>query len=211
MNVKDCDRRFIAAGVELRARASEESEEQFPNITGYGAVFYNPDDPGTEYRIAPDFVERIMPGAFARALKERDDCRSCFNHDPNYILGRTTAGTLTLSQDAKGLRYVVDPPENQVGKYVTMAVERGDVTGSSFMFFVDEHVIRYESEILIREITSVTLLELGPIVFPAYESTTAQLSSRTQQLLTEFRSSRGATTWQRDAMFRQAVILADKL
>lgn len=189
--LKDLDCRYFAGPVALEKREGGD-EEQYPNIAGYGAVFYNPEDAGTEFRIYEDYVERIMPGAFSRALKDGDDCRCFFNHDQNYILGRTVAGTLKLSQDAKGLRYEVDPPENQVGKYVTQAVGRGDVSGSSFMFIVDEANTREERRgdvmVYVREIQSVTLFEVGPVVFPAYPSATAQLSSRSMAALQEFRS-----------------------
>ena len=62
--------------------------------------------------------ERIAPGAFDDALKKAD-VRALFNHDPNCILGRTTAKTLTLRSTKAGLEYdVPDLPKS-----------RADVTG----------------------------------------------------------------------------------
>lgn len=158
----------------LNLRAAGEGDQR--TIVGYGAVFYNADDPGTEYWLWDDFVERIMPGAFDRALQE-DDVRSAFNHNMDLILGRTTAGTLKLSVDAIGLQYEVTPPASRAD--VVEAIERGDVTGSSFMFIPTSVSWRTEkidkTYIDIREINEVELWEVGPVAFPAYDSTTSEL------------------------------------
>lgn len=146
-------------------------------ITGYGAVFYREGDEGTEFRLWADIVERIRPGAFDRAIRE-DDVRSFFNHDPNWVLGRNRAGTLRLSVDQVGLRYEIDAPDTQaVRDHVISPIERGDLDGSSFMFIPRrvtwEEVSDGEQALVIRWIEEVELWEVGPVVFPAYESTTS--------------------------------------
>lgn len=153
-----------------------------PQITGLGAVFFDESDPGTEYKLFDDFVERIMPGAFDRAIRE-DDVRSMFNHDPNMLLGRKKAGTLDLAAEAKGLRYTATPSEAR--QSVVEDVRRGDVSGSSFMFTVTDVVWRETEEVLIREIQGVRLFEVGPVVFPAYEATTAEAKSLSGDLAAE--------------------------
>ena len=151
------------------------------SISGYGAVFFNANDPGTEYWLWSDVVERIMPGAFDRALRE-DDVRSFFNHDANFILGRTTAKTLSLSIDGVGLRYAVTPSESPIAQHALEAVKRGDVNGSSFMFEVGaatwvEQPNADGRTTWIRQITEVTpLYEVGPVCFPAYEASTSEAS-----------------------------------
>jgi HK97 family phage prohead protease len=182
--------RHAVATLEKRADAPAD-EPQFPNVVGYGAVFFDERDSGTEYDIFGDgtFIERIMPGAFDRAVRELDDAACLFNHDPNMIIGRVSARTLNLSIDRIGLRYECDPPENQVGKFVTQSIERKDVTGSSFGFEVTEQVWREQEDRLIREIVEVRLFDVGPVVFPAYSATTAQLSQRSRTAFDEFRAS----------------------
>ncbi|MCC7423777.1 MAG: HK97 family phage prohead protease [Planctomycetaceae bacterium] len=154
-------------------------------ITGYGAVFYKEGDAGTEYKLWDDMVERIMPGAFDRAIRE-DDVRSLFNHDPNLILGRTKSNTLRLSIDAVGLKYEVDPPAARGD--VVEALQRGDVDGSSFMFEITEVVWREVDKLYVREILGVKLWEVGPVVFPAYESSTSGLRESYKQAVREERS-----------------------
>lgn len=159
----------------IEARAKEDHEPA--KIVGYGAVYYAADDPGTEYKIWDDFVERIMPGCFDRAVRE-DDPRSFFNHDENIILGRKSAGTLNLAVDDVGLRYEITPPDTEAGRGVVEAVRRRDVTGSSFMFMPRDVSWREIEGLVIRELRDVELWEVGPVVFPAYPSTTSELRSR---------------------------------
>lgn len=165
--------------IESESRSDSATAER---ISGYGAVFFNAADPGTEYWLWNDVVERIMPGAFDRALRE-DDVRSFFNHDANFILGRTTAGTLSLSIDSVGLRYSVTPSDSAIAQHALESVRRRDVNGSSFMFevwsanWIEEK--REGSSLWIREITEVKpLYEVGPVCFPAYESTTSEVGER---------------------------------
>ena len=164
--------RLALAGLKLQSR-----DDKQPVISGYGAVFYRDDDPGTEYELFEGLVERIMPGAFDRAIQEADDCRALFNHNPDLCLGRSTAGTLRLSIDATGLRYEIDPPDTAAGRDVQVSLQRGDITGSSFTFLPDDMTWREKDGVTIREVRSVQLFDLGPVTFPAYTSSTAGMRS----------------------------------
>jgi hypothetical protein len=144
-------------------------------IVGYAAVFYDPADPGTEYRLWSDYVERVASTAFDRAIREKDDCRGLFNHDPSMLLGRCAAGTMRLSVDAKGLRYEIDLPDTQVGRDVAVSVERGDLTGSSFSFACKRTSFVETPDQTVRILEDVELYDCGPVTYPAYESTTTGL------------------------------------
>ena len=148
-----------------------------PVITGYAAVYHRSDDPGTEFELLDNYVERIMPGAFDSALETEQDVRGLFNHDPNQVLGRTGAGTMTLSADSIGLRYDILLPDTQLGRDVATSIGRGDVTGSSFSFKVAEGgaEIRKDGDQTVRELRSVHLVDTGPVTFPAYGSTSTGL------------------------------------
>ena len=115
------------------------------------------------------------------AIRE-DDVRALFNHDVNELLGRTASRTLRLSVDSVGLRYEIDPPDTESAKRVVEAVRRGDLSGSSFSFSVEEENWRSiksdgEKEINIRELIRVRLYDVGPVTFPAYEASTAGVRS----------------------------------
>ena len=156
-------------------------------ITGYAAVFYRAANPGTQYELMSDMYERIDRSAFNRALSEKDDARALFNHDPNFLLGRASAGTLRLSVDDIGLRYENDLPDTQVGRDLATSIERGDLTGSSFGFRVKSQTWTEEEGRDIRTINEVELFDVGPVTYPAYDATTTGLRS---EELAEVRSKR---------------------
>lgn len=148
------------------------------NIAGYAAVFYAAAEQGAEYQLFPDFIERIAPTAFDRALEEKQDVRGLFNHDANHVLGRTVPGTMRLAVDGRGLHYEIDLPDTQIGRDLATVIERGDVTGSSFSFTVrGQSFEEPEDGPTIRTLTDVDLWDVGPVTFPAYEGTTTGLRS----------------------------------
>lgn len=157
-------------GIETRADGK-------PVIVGYGAVFHRADDPGTQYELWRDTIERVSTKAFDQAMKRQDDTRALFNHDMNHILGRTTAGTMRLSVDSTGLRYEIDPPDTETGRSVVESIKRGDVSGSSFSFSVDKESWESRDGKQIRTLESVTLFDVGPVTFPAYESASTAVRS----------------------------------
>lgn len=150
------------------------SKTDSPVISGYAAVFYD-GRPSTEFRLGPQITERINRQAFDRAIRE-DDVRALFNHDSNLVLGRTPR-TLRLSVDKRGLRYEIDA-DTTLGRQVAQSIERGDISGSSFGFEVDdEHV-----EGSVRELRSVKLYDISPVTYPAYEATETQVRAACEAL-----------------------------
>ena len=97
-------------------------------FTGYAAKY------GTRSHDLGGFVETIQTGAFTRAIGEGQDVRALINHDAGLILGRTTSGTLKLSEDSTGLHYEVDAPDTSYARDLSESMKRGDVTQSSFAF-----------------------------------------------------------------------------
>lgn len=145
-------------GVELR------SDVKGRKLHGHASVF----NQGAEL---PGHVERIAPTAFKRSLDNPDtDVRALFNHNPDYLLGRQSSGTLRLGTDSEGLEFEVDLPNTQWGRDVQELAERGDLTGASFGFIPDEDEWSTErSGVRVRTHTSVrSLVDVSPVTFPAY-------------------------------------------
>ena len=143
-----------------------------PRLQGHAAVFL------VETVVAGMFRERIMPGAFSRAIVE-DDVRSCFNHEFSQLLGRNRAGTLELAEDGTGLWFGVDLPDTQVAHDLAESVARGDVTQCSFMFGIGkEEMETFDDDLTRFSITEVRpLYEAGPVTFAQYPETDVSLAS----------------------------------
>jgi len=175
------ERRFLPAGhcpVKLQARASDDPSGDLGEILGYGAVFWDGDPQGgTQYQLYSDLCERIMPTAFDRALREGQDVLGLFNHNADLVLGRTSAGTMKCSVDKKGLAYAIDCADTSIARDVCQHLTRGDVNGSSFGFRVvrEMYVAGGDNAEDVREIHDVDLYDIGPVTFPAYSATTAEV------------------------------------
>jgi len=166
------ERRYLssaAAGFKVTDR-----DDGGKTLAGYAAVFHREGDPATEYELWEGTVERIGRGAFDRALRERHDARALFNHNPDNLLGRVSAGTVTLSVDEVGLRYEIpfdpDDPDHQ---RVLRKIERGDLSGSSFAFVPTETLWSEVDGAQIRTILDADLYDVGPVTSPAYTGTSA--------------------------------------
>jgi HK97 family phage prohead protease len=96
------------------------------------------------------FKEVIRPGAFSKILAKNPDVVCLLNHDPNMVLGRTSAGTLTLMNDQNGLKFVCSLPDTELGHSTRESVKRGDIAGCSFSFNVgpDDVEWRYASDMI---------------------------------------------------------------
>lgn len=159
-------RTFQIKGLEIRQLADQ---EETPQITGYGAVFNSPAD------IGGMFTEVIAPGAFQKALSRQDDVRALFNHNWDYVLGRTRSGTLQLEEDDKGLKFTVTPPGTSWANDLRRSMERGDINQCSFGFNVVKDEWNYDTSPATRTIQEVELFEISVVAFPAYEDTEASL------------------------------------
>src|SRR5215469_4624984 len=168
------ERRFTQAVVGIVLLGGEETRKD-PDaprrIGGYAAKW------NTYSRDLGHFVEQLLPATYN---KSRGDgwpdviCR--FNHDDAQLLGTIAGRTLDLGMDRDGLLYDVDPPPSM--RHVIEWVERGDVRKSSHAFRCVEDEWSMTSEgATLRTIHEASLVDVAPVVTPAYADTTAGLRS----------------------------------
>lgn len=148
------------------------SEDSGPVIAGYFAVF------DSDYELWPGATERVAPGAFSKCLN--DDIRALADHDTRLVLGRTTAGTLSLREDEHGLYGEIKINEHDSDAMNLYArVQRGDVTQCSFGFdIVREHFNEAPGGACCWTIREVKLYEVSVCTFPAYKET--EVTARTR-------------------------------
>lgn len=143
-------------------------------IQGHGAVF--------DQRIELPWGESevVRKGAFKRTIDNGTDVVSLYNHDPNYVLGRRSSGTLEIKEDNSGLFYKV-----KVARSVNWAadlvesVRRRDIQGNSFGF--EPVQVKYAEDGELRELLEVKLVDVGPVTFPAYPGTDVNTLERAKQ------------------------------
>lgn len=184
-------REIRAFDFEVRA---ENNEERGDFITGQPIVYDEPTDLGW-------YTEIIDDGALDNA--DLRDVRFLVNHDTNMIpLARSrnnnANSTMQMSVvNGAGLdiRVDLDTENNVTAKSLYSAVERGDISGMSFMFRVDED--RWEdldSDHPTRHIVSISkVFEVSAVTFPAYEATSIQargLSDALESAMTSLESAK---------------------
>jgi uncharacterized protein len=134
-------------------------------LEGYAAVY------NSKSEDLGGFTEVIRAGAFRRSLLENKDILALFDHDTRAVLGRTSAGTLHLNEDAKGLHFEIDMPLTSLGRDLLISVERGDIRGASFAFKSREDRWIKGNAGMLRELLDVDLFEITITAMPAYADT----------------------------------------
>lgn len=121
------------------------------------------------------FTERIMTGAFARAIAAaKDGVFGLLNHDPESILGNTSDGTVQLKEDNIGLHARIETTHAR-----TMEKARaGKLVGWSFGFNSPKQSFKTNDQGMEeRTITDLTLVEVSVLddeKVPAYYGTSIE-------------------------------------
>ncbi|GGC88097.1 HK97 family phage prohead protease [Enterococcus wangshanyuanii] len=162
MTTRSKERQIRSVVSSLQTRDSEEAGEK--KIAGYFVVF------NSETELWPGAFEEIVPEA-CKTIP--DDVRALFDHDSSKVLGRTKAGTLSLTADSKGLFGEILINENDsdaVNLYER--VKRGDIDQCSFGFRVLEEDTEWRDDGTVKwTIKEIELFEVSVVTFPAYEDT----------------------------------------
>lgn len=166
-------------------RASEEEESGI--IEGRAIVY----DSRTDLDYFDEIIER-------GALKKTDlkDVRFLVNHNTDMIpLARSRNNNenstmrLIVDENGLGIRVKLDIKNNSDAKNLYSAIQRGDISGMSFMFTVDGEKWEDENtEHPTRRITSIDkVFEVSAVTFPAYETT--QINARCKSELESYRKT----------------------
>jgi hypothetical protein len=169
------ERRFVS--LELRATTTGNR----PSMQGYAATFNQPFS--KQMTRAMGFSERIAPGAFSRALREKQDVLCTRDHDVKHLLGRVSNNTLRLAEDAKGLRFSCDLPDTTAARDLHTLIQRGDIRSCSFGFVPTKEKWGKEKNDngnlqATREIQDCDLIGCGPVAAPAYDQGTSVEADR---------------------------------
>ena len=161
--------RVSSADFEIRETANGMTFE------GYAAVF------NSRSENLGGFTEFVAPGAFTRSLKTRNDVKLLWNHDSGQVLGSTRARTLTLTEDARGLKVSALLPNTQLGRDTAELLKRGDVDAMSFGFNVIKD--KWNAQGDERTLEAVRLFEVSIVAFPAYSATGGTATVRSLEKL----------------------------
>ena len=169
--------------LEFEIRAEETNQDKRAGrLTGTPIVFNQVTDLGW-------IREMIEPGALDNT--DLKDVRFLVGHDTSGIpLARSRNNNenstmqLTVTDRGMEIRVDLDIENNPRAKELYSAVQRGDISGMSFMFTVDKDSWEdLESEQPLRRITSISrVFEVSAVTFPAYEGTDIQAASEDQAL-----------------------------
>jgi len=174
------EKRAVVSDLEIRAAGDGAATTVF----GYAAVFDSPSEVLADW-FTGAFREIVDPGAFTKTLAETPDVRALVDHNPSLILGRTSAGTLRLSEDDAGLAVEIDLPDTTLARDLVVSMRRGDVTQMSFAFrtikdtwgeAADGMPVRHLAEVALRD------GDVSVVTYPAYQATTADVRSLVTRL-----------------------------
>lgn len=170
-------RTYVVQDVEAR-----QAEDGVMRLSGYAAVF-------NDASVPLPFKERIAPGAFRKTLTEMPDVRLLINHE-GLPLARTKNGTLTLTEDDRGLRFDAQLADTQEARDIYTLVQRGDVDQMSFAF----RVIRqnWSKDKTERTLTEVSLADgdVSVVTYPAYPTTSVEARQKLNEALQALREGR---------------------
>ena len=178
MEKVECNKVFRAYNFEIRA---ENNEKNGDHITGRPIVYNSKTDLG-------DFDEIIKAGALDKANLK--DVRFLVNHNTDMIpLARSRNNNenstmqMGVDKDGMGIRVNLDTENNTDARNLYSAIKRGDISGMSFMFTIDDEEWKdLETDHPTRIIKKIgQVFEVSAVTFPAYEAT--EISARDKEAL----------------------------
>ena len=179
--MKKIERRtFTVRDVEAR-----QADDGTMRLSGYAAVF-------NDSSVPLPFKESIAPGAFRKTLSETPDVRLLVNHE-GLPLARTKNGTLTLSEDDRGLYFSAELADTQESRDIHTLIARGDVDQMSFAFRVIRQ--KWSEDRSRRVLTEVSLSDgdVSVVTYPAYPTTSVEAREELRKAIGAVKEGREIT------------------
>lgn len=168
----------ITRTADIELRFNDETESR--TVEGIACVFNQTADLGW-------FTEEIDRNAFEGC--DFSDVVLNFNHDNNFILARTTNGSLALYTDEQGLHQRAEIVKTSTGEDVLTLVKNKLISKMSFAFTIakdGDEWLEKEGEKDHRIIRKIgRLYDVSLVTFPAYEQTS--VSARNEDELAKER------------------------
>lgn len=204
-------RSFIGGKCQPMLREAKTGEKESRTIEGYAIVF------GVESRILADYWDNyreiIEPGAITEERLKEMDIKMTMYHNREKILARSVngEGTLKLSVDEVGVHYEFEAPNTVDGDTALELVKRGDLSGSSFMFWTDEKSgVSYEKRsdgIMLRRVKTIGMIyDMTIAADPAYEQTTVAAREAYSQFERKEQKQPISAKWAKDRRAREIVM-----
>lgn len=152
----------------------EQRDDGTATLVGYAAVY---NSTSVDMGFIETFTESIAPQAFKRSLQENPDVRALLDHQTGMIIARTKNGTLSLEEDAIGLKVRITPVPTEDGKKAVEWVRTGLVDGMSFGFETVSDSWGIRDKKPHRTLQDVNLFEVSLVAFPAYPATSIGVRS----------------------------------
>lgn len=187
---------LLERSVPFELRNDSETDGDGLTFSGYAAVF-NQDTEINSWE--GTFNERIRPGAFRKTIRERTPVLQ-FDHGRHPLIGSIPIGRIDdIREDDYGLSIEARLTDNWLIQPVREAIKERAVTGMSFRFEVIRDEWRDVNGKLVksdelyellwdagdrgpitRTLIEMKVHEVGPVVFPAYAGTSADVRNAVQ-------------------------------
>lgn len=133
---------------------SEDEDDEYLTISGYGSVFNNVDGGG----------DMVMPGAFKECIAKGRKPKMLWQHDPNQPIGVWDE----QREDANGL-FMRGRVSKKIGKGAEIAslIKMGGIEGLSIGYRTQEYEMDMDNGV--RKLTKLDLWETSVVTFPMNE------------------------------------------
>jgi HK97 family phage prohead protease len=171
---------------EFRTADINAVDDEEMKIQGYALRF------NEESNLLGEFVEVISPEALEEA--DMSDVRMLINHDQNYVIGRTTAGTLDLEVTEEGLYFRCTLPPTSYARDIYENIKLGNVSQCSFGMVVGsdgDSFERRDDGIFKRTINKIqTIFDCSVVSYPAYSTSSVEPALRSIEHIKEEEQNR---------------------